>query len=216
MKRFIPVLMIIIGLMIIFTPGLVEKYHDYQVETIRVTFEEAMASIEVDDASEEVVDFDPTPAEKPVGEERVYTREERNDYIVSAWPVEAMLTIDTIDLEMPVILGATDEYLNVSVCALEGTGKPWTGGNYVIAGHRSLTYGRHFNRLNEVLVDDLISVTDLEGQVYTYLVYSVSIVHQTEVHVADDHGFKEITLITCDPIGQKNPEYRLVVQAKLK
>ncbi|MBI9011165.1 MAG: class D sortase [Clostridiales bacterium] len=145
---------------------------------------------------------------------RIYTREERNQYITAAWPVEGILEIEKIDLKIPIIEGTEVEYLDVSPCSVKGSSKPWEAGNYSIAGHRSLTYGRHFNRLNELVIDDLIVIKDFSNIEYSYVVYDVSIVHETDISVLENRGYDEVTLITCDPIGEKNPQYRLIVKAK--
>jgi len=195
------------------------------LENIR-TIEEETSDEETDDLSDldeetsnEVVD--PANLQVPrslpqteAEEEIVYTREQRNSYITSAWPVEAILSIEKIDLVMPIIEGTRAEYLDVSPCSVLGASKPWETGNYSVAGHRSLTYGRHFNRLNELDIDDTIIVTDLNDQTYSYRVYKTSIVHETDTSVLKNSDFDEITLITCDPIGEKNPEYRLIIKAK--
>lgn len=172
----------------------------------QVMVEEAVDSSNLDTAdSEEITE---------VIEEVVYSRDDRNRYITSAWPVEAILNIEKIDLLLPIIEGTRAEYLDVSPGSVLGASKPWESGNYSVAGHRSLTYGRHFNRLNELDINDIIVVTDLNDISYTYQVYKTSIVHETETEVLLNNGYDEITLITCDPIGEKNPEYRLVIKAK--
>ncbi len=133
-----------------------------------------------------------------------------------AYPVEGLLEVPSINLKMPILKGASLEHLNVSASSLDHTGKPWVGGNYAVAGHRSMEYGKHFNRLNEVAVEDQITVTDNEGLVYTYKVISTQIVHERDVWVLQNRGIKEITLITCDPVGVKNPDTRLVVIGELQ
>lgn len=162
-----------------------------------------------------------TPVEnkKPVDEkhkkqEKGDTREERNAYIMSKWPVEGILEIEKIDLFMPIIEGTQEDNLDVSICSIKGCNKPWTSGNYAIAGHRSLRYGWNFNRLDELVVGDKVEIKSIKGVAYAYEVYEVMIVHETDVSVLEQQDYDEITLITCDPIGKKNPEYRLVVKAK--
>ena len=241
MKRLIAIIIILVGLGIILFPSLKFLYVTDQQDDLLSSFEETMkvlsdqndkdveeitlvldlttseivvepAAIEADIelTVDEVPDFEPKVKEKP----RVYTRSERNAYITSAWPVEAILEIESIDLIMPVIEETTPEYLDVSVCSLLGTSKPWEAGNYAIAGHRSLTYGRHFNRLNELMYGEIITVRDLNDNLYVYEIYSIEIVHQSDVSVLKNQEFDEITLITCDPIGETNPEYRIVVKGK--
>ncbi|MCT4542155.1 MAG: class D sortase [Vallitalea sp.] len=141
-------------------------------------------------------------------------KEKKAVIIQSTLPVEATLRIQAIDLIMPIIQEAIPKHLNVSVCSINGLSKPWEHGNYVVAGHRSRTFGRHFNRLAELNIGDEIIVDDLDGNTYHYVVYRISTVHKTNLSVLDDEGYDELTLITCEPAGVKNPKYRLIIEAK--
>lgn len=195
--------------------GVLSEKNDQIIQEVTIVIDlsetgDDLKSVETRVDFNEVPDFEP----KFKTSEKTYTREERNAYITSAWPVEAVLKIDKIDLKMPVIEGAQVDYLDVSICSLKGMGKPWTSGNYAIAGHRSLTYGRHFSRLDELVVGDILSVETLNEEIYVYNVYDILIVHETDLSVLEHKAFDEVTLITCDPIGEKNPEYRLIVKAK--
>ena len=144
----------------------------------------------------------------------VYTEAERNQHIKNKFAVDGFLIIEAIDLKTLIIEGATLEHLDFSASSMLESKKPWEHGNYVIAGHRALKYGRHFNRLNEVEMGDEIIFEAISGQIYHYEVYEQSIVHESDYSVIKSNTFDEITLITCDPIGEKNPEYRLIVKAK--
>lgn len=152
--------------------------------------------------------------EIPVSEPVVYTEAERNQHIKNKFSVDGFLIIEAIDLKTLIIEGATLEHLDFSASSMVESKKPWEPGNYVIAGHRSLKYGRHFNRLNEMEMGDEIIFEAISGQIYHYEVYEQSIVHESDYSVIKSDAFNEITLITCDPIGEKHPEYRLIVKAK--
>jgi len=147
---------------------------------------------------------------------KTYTKEERNDYIKDLFVVDGMLKISKIDLDMLVIEDASLEHLDFSAASLIDSKKPWQGGNYVIAGHRGLRKGQHFNRLNEIEVGDEILFYDMEGREYIYDVYLTIIVHETDTRVVKTREFSEITLITCDPIGEEDTEDRLIVKGRLR
>ena len=128
--------------------------------------------------------------------------------------MEGVLTIKKIDLKIPVLKEDTEENLNISVAHVAGTSGPGEAGNYVIAGHRMRAYGRHFNRLHEVAVDDEIQFTGLEGETYVYRVFEVLVVNPEDTWVLQPSGEdKLITLVTCD-YSQK-PSVRLIVRGKL-
>ncbi|GIP23742.1 class D sortase [Paenibacillus sp. J22TS3] len=122
------------------------------------------------------------------------------------------ITIDSIDVKLPILEGATKE--NMSHAAVHLPETSWFGetGNAAIAAHRAHKAGRLFNRLNEVSKGDKIVIKS-GGKVFTYTVYKKWIVLPTEVSVLDPVGQEKLlTLITCDPLI--NPTHRLIVQAK--
>ena len=104
--------------------------------------------------------------------------------------------------------------MNISVASMDHTGKAGEFGNYVIAGHRNYTYGRNFNRLDEVEVGDTIEV-DTGKEQYKYIVEEKLYVKPQETWVLNDNKkSREITLITCHPMV--NATHRLIIKGKIK
>jgi len=127
--------------------------------------------------------------------------------------VLAILEIDAIDLKLHVLEGANKANMKHSAAHMKETTPIGEIGNAAIAAHRARTAGRLFNRLNEVAIGDIITVTT-KNQVYKYEVYDTSIVKPTDVSVLSSNDTDKIlTLITCDPLV--NPTHRLIVHAKL-
>lgn len=133
----------------------------------------------------------------------------RADYL--AKHTLGILQISAIKLKVPVLDDATANNLNIAPSKVRGTGKPGAVGNFCIAGHRMQNYGRHFNRLNELAVGHTATFK-LPDRELKYVVTEVKRVLPSEVSVLRSHGFKEMTLITCDPIN--NPTHRLIVTLK--
>ena len=127
--------------------------------------------------------------------------------------VEGILRIEKIKLELPILKNATKQNLQLSVSSIEGTEKAGEIGNYSIAGHRNRTFGRNFNRLDELQPGDRIEVETKE-HTYLYEVYEKLYVLPSEVWVLKGDGINsDISLITCHPM--KNPTHRLVVKGRL-
>ena len=101
----------------------------------------------------------------------------------------------------------------------EGTAMPGAIGNFAVAGHRT-TYGKPFNRIEELVVGDPI-VVQTAGTWYVYRVQSTSIVlpHQVEVLAAVPGQPGEVpteavmTLTTCHPMYSARERY--IVHATL-
>lgn len=138
----------------------------------------------------------------------------RQEYIKSH--MEGILKIEEISLKLPILKGSTKNNLNFSIASIDGTGKPWTKGNYAIAGHRSHAFGRNFNRLDELNIGDYIKVIDLQNNHYTYKVTQKFIVNAEDIWVLNNKETKkEITLVTCHPLYEKNPPTRLIVKGEM-
>lgn len=75
-----------------------------------------------------------------------------------------ILTIDSIELKLPVIEGTTPDGLKVAPGHVPETAHIGDTGNAVIAGHRNYAYGSMFNRLGEIEPGDIISFTDISGE----------------------------------------------------
>ena len=124
-----------------------------------------------------------------------------------------ILTIDKIDLEIPILEGADSDNLRIAAGKLAGT-DPLDSkfGNTAIAAHRSYTYGHQFNRLDELETGDEIVIETKRGT-YTYTVYDKLVVDPTDVTVLQRNDNERIiTLITCEPI--RTATHRLIIQAK--
>ncbi|MBS4537684.1 class D sortase [Clostridium sp. D2Q-11] len=124
-----------------------------------------------------------------------------------------LLKIDKIDLYLPILNGATDSNLDISLSRMNHTAKPGEIGNFAVAGHRSYTYGRHFNRLDEMKVGNRIDVITPDGN-FKYKVTETFVVKPEELWVLKGNDKdKLITLVTCTPI--RTATHRLIVRGKL-
>lgn len=124
-----------------------------------------------------------------------------------------VLTIEKIDLKMPMADGATSANLKVAAGWVRQTAPIGSTGNAVIAGHRNYDYGSHFNRLGEMEVGDEILYTSKEGESMSFRVYEI-----LEILPGDQEAFVQpedkamITLLTCTPI--RTATHRLLVRAE--
>nr|WP_236588293.1 class D sortase [Tumebacillus amylolyticus] len=128
-------------------------------------------------------------------------------------PVLGTITVDKLGLHEPLIKGADARPLQYGIGVVEEDRLPGEPVNFVLAGHRSLKYGKHFNRLDELEPGDLIKIESANG-VFTYSVQTSYLVDPDDLRVLDSHpGEAELTLITCHPM--RNPTHRLIVKATL-
>nr|WP_250886722.1 class D sortase [Bacillus sp. SM2101] len=124
------------------------------------------------------------------------------------------LSINKIELILPIVEGSSDKDLKYAAGHLIETAPIGKKGNAAIAAHRSYTYGKFFNRLDELESGDEIVIQTLTDN-HVYSVFNKIVVLPTDMSVLSNLGDDSyITLITCDPI--KNPTHRLIVQAQKK
>ena len=123
-----------------------------------------------------------------------------------------ILRIPAIDSENPVREGISRGVLADSLGHDSSTGYVGEEGNCVIAGHRNYTFGKFFNRLDEVKENDFIYV-DTAEDTYTYVVTEIKVVEPDDLSVLEDTpGKDQLTLYTCTPIYVAS--HRLVIIAE--
>lgn len=196
-------------------PKASEWYDDRQQEKLLKEAEQAyseLAPSSEPDLKKQYAEVTALLAEESAGDEPVQAPEPAEQEIEVGGKVTGIITIDKIDLKLPILEGATKANMKHAAAHMKETAPIGEIGNAAIAAHRSRTAGRLFNRLNEVKVGDTISVKTSD-QEYKYEVYDISIVEPTDVSVLNGNKQDKIlTLITCDPLV--NPTHRLIIHAK--
>lgn len=112
-----------------------------------------------------------------------------------------VLEIPTLELVMPVYLGASDSHLAAGAAVLGNTSAPIGGvnTNCVIAGHRGWYGADYFRHTDRLQVDDTVTITNL-WETLTYTVADIQIIQPHEVNrIKIQPGRDLLTLITCHP-----------------
>ena len=118
------------------------------------------------------------------------------------------LGVDTI-----VVQGTSPSALKAGAGHYPSTPLPGANGNVAIAGHRT-TYGRPFNRIDQLKVGDTILLSTPDGKKYTYRVSRPPFVTSPYDWTIIAKSKKPLlTLTTCHPKGSARE--RLVVRAEL-
>mgnify|MGYP001818796633 FL=1 len=134
----------------------------------------------------------PRPNQDAWADKRI--REYEESLKVAGDPPLAVLSIDHLDITVPVYNG-TDEYnLNRGVGRIKGTAWVDAEGNLGIAGHRD----GFFRPLKDIEIGDNMQLQTAGGTV-TYAVSSIEIVEPDDVSVLSPTDERTITLVTCYP-----------------
>ena len=112
-----------------------------------------------------------------------------------------VLEIPTMELTMPVYLGASDDHLAAGAAVLGNTSAPIGGDstNCVIAGHRGWRGADYFRHIDNLAVGDSVTLTNL-WETLTYTVADIRIIQPHEVDkIKIQQGCDLLTLLTCHP-----------------
>jgi sortase A len=109
-------------------------------------------------------------------------------------PPVAVLRVERIHLEVPVLEGTDDLTLNRGVGRIAGTARPGEDGNIGIAGHRD----GFFRGLKDVKLGDRMELVTT-NKTDTYVVDKVEIVTPDNVSVLRATSAPTLTLVTCYP-----------------
>jgi sortase A len=106
----------------------------------------------------------------------------------------AVLSIPSINLEVPVLEGTDELTLNRAVGHIDGTPEPGQNGNVGIAGHRD----GFFRGLKDLQQGDAIELITQKER-YRYVVDEILIVSPEDVSVLRSRSKTSLTLVTCYP-----------------
>ncbi|WP_461811644.1 sortase [Faecalimonas sp.] len=118
-----------------------------------------------------------------------------------------ILTIPKLGLELPVQSKWSYPQLKKSPCIYTGSIQD---GGLVILAHN---YRRHFGKISNLSIGDVVNLTDATGQEYVYLVEEVFTMEATEVEEMANNKY-DLTLFTCTYGGKARVTVRCVLQNK--
>jgi sortase A len=157
-------------------------------------FEQAVASqaASPDQSDGSDIKYSPEPDYTLWSSKRIADYQEGN--IQRDDPPLAILSIDSLDLKVPVYNGTDEINLNRGAGRIIGTARIDSPGNLGIAGHRD----GFFRVLKDIAVGDSIDMLTYQGN-KEFVVSSITIVDPTDVSVLAPTDDSTITLVTCYP-----------------
>jgi len=210
-------ILLLVGLSVMLYPTISDWWNDRVQTKVISTYQEVVAQMD-DSEKEEIL------AAAHAYNEALYSLSAPlSDYAeiegyeetldISGTGVMGYITIDKINVVLPIYHGTSAEVLNIAVGHMQGSSLPVGGENThaVISAHRGLPSARLFTDLDELVEGDTFTITVLD-EVYTYEVETIYIVLPDEVDkLAIVSGEDYVTLMTCTPYGINT--YRLLVCA---
>ncbi|MGN0627422.1 MAG: sortase [Oscillospiraceae bacterium] len=215
-RRVIMILAAIL-LLLIFTAGALFLARPAIIDGRRAAAEEKLIAL-IEEGHTDIVDFS-APEMEGEGTEFLEVEEELGPEFPDVASEEitgyGIIVIPAIDLKMPLVRGADSYSLRAAAGWYPDSAEMGEAGNCVIFGHRMTSYGRHFNRLDELKEGDTIFLYGTDGSSYAYEVTgSETIEPDMLMDTLREHneGFS-LTLVTCTPKGTFT--HRLLIYANL-
>lgn len=170
---------------------LIRGWGDYQSWSDIRAFEQAVASASVA-AAAKGTRYSPEPDYTLWSSKRIDDYHEGNEQRDD--PPLAIMSIETLDLKVPIYNGTDEINLNRGAGRIKGTAWIDSPGNLGIAGHRD----GFFRVLKDIQLGDSINMLTHQGKT-EFVVSSITIVDPTDVSVLAPTDESTITLVTCYP-----------------
>lgn len=129
------------------------------------------------------------------------------------YTVLGKIRIKKINIYQPILKENTKDAYNTSVVKMSGPDLN-TEGNVAIGGHNFMK-GNFFIKINRLVKEDVVQITDLTGKTVNYYVYEYGITSADDssyLKQPDNELDKIVTLVTCTKGGKE----RYYVKAKAR
>lgn len=217
MFTVILVVVLIVGLALLVYPSFSDYWNSFHQSRAVMSYAESVADMNTEEY------------ERILDEARIYnanlakdgidwkmTEEEikayRKELDVAGTGVMGYITIQKIDVMLPIYHSTEENVLQTSIGHLEETSLPVGGesSHCMLSGHRGLPSARLFTDLDKLREGDTFTMTIL-NETLTYEVDHIWIVEPTDLsHLTIENGKDYCTLITCTPYGINT--HRLLVR----
>ncbi len=218
MGTLVLVLVFVVGLLILLYPTVSNWWNERVQTRVVMNYDQAVSNLSDEDYTaifeaaeaynEKLAALD--PAQALLSDDPVGGYEETLD--ITGTGIMGYVTIEKIDVELPIYHGTSDSALSAGAGHLEGSSLPVGGESThcVISAHRGLPSALLFTNLDQLEVGDTFTITVLD-RVLTYQVDQITIVLPTELEdLYIEAGKDYCTLMTCTPYGINT--HRLLVR----
>ena len=156
---------------------------------------------------------EPDEPETPPSEAPAYEPLDEADFPSGITPI-GILSIDSIDLCLPVMEGVDEQEMRIAPGRVPQTAAVGEIGNAVIAGHRNYDHGSMFNRLGEVENGDIIGFQAMNGETMAFEVFEIlTVTPDDQIAFIQPQNEAIITLYTCTPV--RVATHRLLIRARI-
>ncbi len=212
------VLVFLVGLSVLCYPSVSNWWNSRTMSKAVATYDEAVAALSAADYTEyfEAADAFNEAVRSAGSLSAISYPEQFTTYYstldITGTGIMGYITIDKINVELPIYHGTSASVLSAGAGHLEGSSLPvgGEGTHAVISAHRGLPSSMLFTNLDQLDIGDTFVITVLD-QTLTYEVDQITIVLPTEIEdLYIEDGKDYVTLMTCTPYGINT--HRLLVR----
>lgn len=203
MKRIIPVILVLIGVLFLLTPFITDQlvaYYSKSIATSDMSNEVIRRNNQAldrapQDEDEDIVEYDLTAVED-VSIMSVIKGSQNLDKEL----VIGSLYIPDLDINLPIMKGLNDANLMAGAATMKSK-QDFGHGNYTLAGHKMKNEDLLFGSLMDIQLGSLAYVSNGET-IYEYKIYDTEVVPDTAMYMldndrADEVGKPILSLMTC-------------------
>lgn len=205
MKKRVPSILIMIGVLLICIPLMGNLYTRYQQDKMIQEYEQSLVT-QADQLSRVF-------EEVPLLTDSLQEDEARQKPVKKEEPEQVLgkISIPAIGSTLLLVEGTQSRQLRWGAGHLSGSAYPGEPGNCILAAHRDYTFGTYFSRLDELKAGDEV-LLEYQGSTYRYRVLGSYITDPQDVSPLMSQEEALLTLITCHPRG--SGKQRLIVTAE--
>lgn len=225
-RKIIPIIIIFAGIALLLYPWIANYINEQSAQSTINTYKEKVKNTDKKDleemlakareynkrlASSHIILTDPFAEDNKNG---ISEKEYYQLLNLDSTGVMCTLEIPSIDVDLPVYHGTSNDVLERGAGHLEGTSLPVGGKNThaVFTGHTGLNKAKLFTDLTELQKGDQFYIHIL-GKTLAYEVDDINIVLPEDTSkLSIVNGKDYVTLITCTPYGENT--HRLLVRGK--
>lgn len=195
MKKAIPIILIVLGILLLLTPMLKEevvKYYSKSVVNEDLTNEILKAN---NQKNHENIEFDFSAIDDVDVRSIINGSQNLNKDLVIG-----ILYIPDLDINLPIMKGMTNANLMVGTATMKADQELGTG-NYTLAGHQMKRKDLLFGSLMDIEIGSKAYLSDGKD-IYEYDIYDIEIVADTAMEMLDDDKADKregpiLSLMTC-------------------
>ena len=217
-KKIALIVLFIIGLIIVIIPQVTDYLYNIKVNDLEIKYDNMITDIEEVDQFAALNELLTNENNKLFNNQQItfvnqdvsfekaqidLTKYGLNDNVIG------FLELPSIDIKLPIYLGANDNNMKRGAVHLTGTSYPIGGENTnsVIAAHRGYYRSLMFRHIDKISIGDTLYIKNYNGTL-EYKAVKTAIIKPTELNkLTIEEGKDMITLISCHPFPYNYQRY---------